>query len=308
MLYGTIEHEMADSLDDVERQNLGTSPEEWLGSPDPVAHFRALLDRALQELSREVAGIRAERDGLRLELEGLRVQFDRVRAQLDDRDRFESTVRELHEIVRVLNIQPAVEPEPAPLTEPVTEPAAVERPRRTRRKRRGGWLRKALTGASIAAGVVVLVVILLVSVGPKIAPYETYFVKSGSMEPTFARGDLIVLGKVDASDIHKGDIITFERPDTHGTLVTHRVVGVETVNGVRQFETKGDANPAPDAWRVPITGKAWRYRFRVPKIGYLFSWLSTTVVRIVMLAIPAAILALLAISDGRKPKTSDEAE
>jgi signal peptidase len=128
------------------------------------------------------------------------------------------------------------------------------------------------------------------------------------MEPTFDTGDLIVLGKVDASDIRKGDIITFERPDKPGTLVTHRVVDIETTNDGKQFETKGDANNAPDLWRVPASGTAWRYKFRIPTVGYVFGYLSTPLARLALLAIPAALLALLSLIDIWKPKAESATE
>jgi signal peptidase len=165
-------------------------------------------------------------------------------------------------------------------------------------------LRKALVRLGAVIGALLVVIVLLISLGPKVAPYETYYVRSGSMKPTFNTGDLIVLGKTDASDIHKGDIITFERPDQRGSLVTHRVVAVETTPDGRQFETKGDANNAPDAWRVPATGNVWRYKFRIAKVGYVFGYLSTRAARLALLAVPAVVLAVLWLVEIWKPETS----
>lgn len=167
------------------------------------------------------------------------------------------------------------------------------------RERLGTWGKRA--GTALLSAVVVIV--LFISVGPKLLPYQTFFVRSGSMSPTFDTGDMIFLSKVDASDIEPRDIITFERPDRPGTLVTHRVVAIETDDkGQKQFQTKGDANGQSDSWRVPATGEGWRYAFRVPRIGYLFGYLGTSQARLALLAVPAVLLGILSLIDIWKPQ------
>ena len=271
---------------------------ELSGVTDPVQTFGSTVEQALEQLAHELAGIRAERDGLRVELEGIRSQLELVRAQLEDRERFASAVRELGEVVRHLEVP--IEWRPPVLAPLVTEVVTAPEPTEPPTKRRRGWFKRTLTvmGGIIAA--LVVIVVLLISVGPKVAPYETYFVKSGSMEPTFDKGDLIVLGKVAASEIEKGDIITFERPDEPDTLVTHRVVRIETANAGKQFVTKGDANKSADGWRVPATGKAWKYKFRVSKLGYVFDFLSEPAARIALVAVPVVLLGVLWLADVRK--------
>ena len=285
-----------------------TSPEDSRGKPDPVQNFGPTLERALQQLAQELAGLRAERDGLRLELEALRTQLDIVRSQLNDGDRFTEP-----QPTPPTDDEPTwFDPEPTTATAPSTAldapaddvlappgvrlgepPEPVGKPT--------GWVKKTLTRAAAVLAALLVAIVLLISVGPKVAPYQTFFVRSGSMEPTFNTGDLIVLGKVDASDIKKGDVITFKRPDKPGTLVTHRVVAIETTKGGKQFETKGDANKTPDAWRVPASGTQWKYKFRVQRVGYVFSYLSTPQARLALLATPAVLLGLLALSH-RKPQ------
>ena len=294
-------------------------------APDPVASFGSTVEHALEQLAHELAGIRAERDGLRREIEGLRAELELVRAQLDDRERFTSAVRELGEVVRSLDVPvewraPEADLPAAPATRPtpvaappevvfdvVAEVVEAPEPDERSTKRRRGWFRKTLTvvGGIIAA--LVVLIVLLISVGPKVAPYETYFVKSGSMEPTFEKGDLIVLGKVDASEVEKGDIITFERPDKPDTLVTHRVVAIETTADGKQFQTKGDANERPDGWRVPASGKAWKYEFRVSKLGYVFDFLSEPGARIALVAVPVVLLGALWLTDIRKRRRAPSA-
>lgn len=84
-------------------------------------------------------------------------------------------------------------------------------------------------------------------------------VTSGSMEPTFKKGDLVVMQDILVKP-KMGDIIIFTDPQgfTAGdrpVTVTHRITEVagDTIR------TKGDNNPAQDSWRVDkksILGKA----------------------------------------------------
>jgi len=160
------------------------------------------------------------------------------------------------------------------------------------------------------AGSLLVLTVLLVSVGPRILPYQTYFVRSGSMEPTIPTGGLVVLTNVDGTSLEAGDIITFDVPEepcagtSAGQRVTHRIVEIETTEQGRVFVTKGDANADADCWRVPASGTGWKYAFDVPVIGYVFGYLATPQARLALLVVPAAILGVLALLDIWKPKKS----
>ncbi|ELZ95807.1 peptidase S26B, signal peptidase [Haloferax mucosum ATCC BAA-1512] len=92
-------------------------------------------------------------------------------------------------------------------------------------------LRKLLPAFAIAA----LVVVAL----PALGPVSFGYVYSDSMEPTLTVDDGFIL--VSATDVVVGDIITYRTPQS-GTLVTHRVVAVESDG----YVTRGDANPSTD--------------------------------------------------------------
>ena len=75
-------------------------------------------------------------------------------------------------------------------------------------------------------------------------------VTSGSMEPTFKKGDLVFMQDVLVKP-KIGDVIIFKDPQgiTVGSgpvTVTHRIMEI-TGDTIR---TKGDNNPAPDSWRI----------------------------------------------------------
>ena len=106
-------------------------------------------------------------------------------------------------------------------------------------------------------------------------------VESNSMVPTFARGDLLVVGAQDDESPALGDVVVYRDP-TIG-LVVHRVVAVEG----DLVTTQGDANNAADEPfdRSRIVGHVLLV---VPALGLLVSALRTPVGVLVVLA--AALL------------------
>jgi signal peptidase I len=98
--------------------------------------------------------------------------------------------------------------------------------------RRGArWLRE---------GAVVVVVALVVAIVLRTFVVQTFFIPSGSMEPTLQVGDRILVNKLSyhLHSVHRGDIVVFARPpaeDCGGTPVNDlvkRVIGLpgETIS------------------------------------------------------------------------------
>ncbi|KAG8296410.1 signal peptidase complex catalytic subunit SEC11A [Homalodisca vitripennis] len=71
-------------------------------------------------------------------------------------------------------------------------------------------------------------------------------VLSGSMEPAFHRGDLMLLVNYPEDPVRTGDIVVF-RVEGKEIPIVHRVVRVhEREDGTFKFLTKGDNNPVDD--------------------------------------------------------------
>ena len=80
--------------------------------------------------------------------------------------------------------------------------------------------------------------------------YHLVTIASNSMLPKFARGDAVLIEKLDEEDYHNikiGDILAF---NYNNMLITHRVVSVTYENGAYSFRTKGDNNDVTDGWIV----------------------------------------------------------
>ena len=66
---------------------------------------------------------------------------------------------------------------------------------------------------------------------------------------TLSIGDIIIVQGVNPKDLNtnypNSDIIIFHEPDTPSTLIVHRIIAVENINGTLYFQTKGDGNGNP---------------------------------------------------------------
>ena len=72
-------------------------------------------------------------------------------------------------------------------------------------------------------------------------------VVSGSMEPTFYKGDLIISKGVPVESLEVGDVIVFRNP-IKGIDVVHRIMDVQQGNHHLYFYTKGDNNRTNPEW------------------------------------------------------------
>ncbi|WP_444664873.1 signal peptidase I [Cellulomonas sp. CW35] len=120
----------------------------------------------------------------------------------------------------------------------------------------------------VVAAVAVLVVV------PKALGGTTLTVLTGSMEPTFAPGDVVAVRTVPdpATEVHVGDVVTFQPVSGDPTLVTHRVVAKRISAAGTTFVTRGDANGADDDPIEPAQIQAVAV-YSVPWVGHVSLWL-----------------------------------
>ena len=147
-----------------------------------------------------------------------------------------------------------------------------------------------------ALGVLLSAVALLLALAvlvPALLGYQRYVITSGSMTGTYDRGSLVFDRVVPTASLRAGDVITF-RPPGHAGLVTHRIKTVTTVRGQRVITTKGDANRASDAWGSVTLASASQARvaFHLPYLGYGIAALSERKVRMLLIGVPALLIAL----------------
>ncbi|PKL66377.1 MAG: signal peptidase I [Methanobacteriales archaeon HGW-Methanobacteriales-1] len=132
--------------------------------------------------------------------------------------------------------------------------------------------------------IAIYIAIIIIGV---IAAQHMNVVVSGSMEPVFYRGDIVLVEKANFLGIHefnpedvkKGDIVIYNAnwfPDP----VIHRVVATGTAkNGTKYYIIKGDNNPVPDpavVYPSQITARVitiGNQPIFIPRIGYITLWI-----------------------------------
>jgi signal peptidase I len=103
--------------------------------------------------------------------------------------------------------------------------------------------------------------------------YQVRPVLSGSMRPGLPIGGVVVTERVPTSELQVRDVVVFHRPDHPEELVVHRIIALTPDSTGTIVQTQGDANDAPDPWRVSLRGTtAYRVVFSVPLIGYAAVW------------------------------------
>lgn len=131
----------------------------------------------------------------------------------------------------------------------------------------------------IVSYAIILIIVL-------IAAQHLNVVVSGSMEPAFYRGDIVLVQKdnflgineFDPTTVEVGDVVVYDAA-WYDQPVIHRIINITDINGTTMYMIKGDNNNRPDPYYV----KADQIHEKVvtlgdnlvviPKIGYLSLWL-----------------------------------
>lgn len=169
-----------------------------------------------------------------------------------------------------------------------------------------GWCRRLASWLVVGACLLALTVGVLV---PRVSGATPYTVLTGSMSPHLPPGTLVVVRPAEPGEIATGSVITYQLESGRPEVVTHRVVGVRTdLTGEVEWQTRGDANGAPDpVWvrEAQVRGQVW---YAVPWLGHVGRWLSGTqrdlaiqVVALLLLAYSAAMFLAAARRQRRDP-------
>ena len=126
----------------------------------------------------------------------------------------------------------------------------------------------------------------------------------------FNKNDLIIIKKVDPSNLEEGDIVTYRGRD--GDIITHRITDLITDikdgQEVPAFETKGDYSPGYDFYPVRYEQIIGEYQFRLPKLGGIAMFLQTPAGVIIILLIPVLIVFAVDFFIKRKQQQSSDSK
>ena len=120
---------------------------------------------------------------------------------------------------------------------------------------------------------------------------QTRVVLSGSMEPTYKPGSVLILTKPTIVKPALGKVVIYTARDVSGKAVTqwaHRIVGGDPSG----WEIKGDANPSSDYGKHPSSDIKLVVLFGIPFIGKLLNPVSILLIGIGLLLISGAFSRL----------------
>jgi len=190
---------------------------------------------------------------------------------------------------------------------PAAPPAPVLQHREVWVARVGLRLLRVLASLLALAAVAVLVA---VAVGPRLGLYRMETVLSGSMQPTFQPGDVIIVTPEPVTAVRPGQVISYQIPIGDHHVESHRVVRVLGRGPHPVVVTKGDNNPVADPWRARLTSNtAWRERLVVPAVGRVIIWMRQPFLqRVCVLVIPILLAVWWLIGIWRpRPATTEPA-
>lgn len=125
---------------------------------------------------------------------------------------------------------------------------------------------------------------------------------SGDAKDHIEVGDLIFVGKAEASELEEGDVIAFREGKV---VVTHRIIEVkQDENGEPLFVTKGDANNTEDQNPVTADNLVGIYKSRIPKVGDFALFMQTPLGMIIFIGVP--VLAFIVYDIIRRQKYANQ--
>ena len=104
--------------------------------------------------------------------------------------------------------------------------------------------------------------------------FRQYVVATGSMEPEYNIGDVIIIREKPEEEIKIGDIINYTSENGIDTI-THRVVDIIQKDGQTYYKTKGDNNNSEDSELVKYSQVKGKLVFKISKLGTVITKMFT---------------------------------
>ena len=120
---------------------------------------------------------------------------------------------------------------------------------------------------AVCALVIMIGTVMLVSNQFK---YGSLVVATESMTGEINKGDVVIFESYDDQTVIEGQVIVFEK---NNSMIIHRVIDIEVINGNTRYYTKGDANEDRDAGFITNANIVGMVYYKVPAIGYPTLWM-----------------------------------
>lgn len=100
--------------------------------------------------------------------------------------------------------------------------------------------------------------------------YGAYVIATESMTGELNKGDIAISERYEDQLIQEGQVIAFKK---NKSVVLHRVVDIQVINGETRYTTKGDANEDVDTGYVVDSQIVGLVDLKMPYLGYPTLWL-----------------------------------
>ena len=148
----------------------------------------------------------------------------------------------------------------------------------------------------VIVGITVFFAIFMM--GSRLLGFKVFNVLSGSMSPSYNKGDLIYVKPVDPDSVKVGDVITFVM-NNKLDIATHRVVDID--NDKNCFYTKGDTNNTIDP-EVHFNNLIGIPVFKIPLLGYVSDFIQNPPGVYITIGVVAILLIAVFAPDFIKKK------
>ena len=120
---------------------------------------------------------------------------------------------------------------------------------------------------SVASLIIMIGTVMLIS---NQFSYGALVIATDSMTGELNKGDVAIYESYDDQTVIEGQVIVFEKS---GSMIVHRVVDIEIINGVTRYYTKGDTNEDLDVGYVTEQNLVGVVNHKLPFFGYPSIWL-----------------------------------
>jgi signal peptidase len=172
--------------------------------------------------------------------------------------------------------------------------------------------------------ILLIAFILIISVVTSIKKGETptifgravFLVVTPSMEDTIMVGDIIFVD-TNPEPYHVGDIISFNKPGEENVVITHRIIEIEEIDGVKYYTTQGDNNFESLDWEIDFTENQiiGKYTSKSGFIGKIYSaiysgGISLVFIVIILVFVSIGVMEVISIvktlSEAKQEKSLEE--
>ena len=158
--------------------------------------------------------------------------------------------------------------------------------------------------------ILMLIVVILQRVSDNsisLSGYRLFTVATGSMEPKYKVGDILISKEINPNDIQVGDDIVYRGKEGsfNGKVVTHQVVSIRDEEGNKKIITKGIANTEEDP-EIDSTQVYGKVIYKVQTLSFISQIIKNIYVFYFIIFVPIAIIIFRQIRVYLKKDDEDE--